>query len=128
RLLAHSLRTLQCLFSQPLRVRRHLHHGRKIRPRPSPPALFALSSRLRRIPHRSLAGSRRRPDRGDLGGAASAISLARARFTSAHALRALRRRDLSLRLPLSLHIFFLVRGPHRHSSTLLESSGFRPLS
>src|ERR1700676_3099389 len=54
--------------------------------------------------------------------------MACARYSSPRFLRTLWRPHLHLRLPLSFDFFFLVRGPHRHPSALLESSGLRPLS
>src|SRR6185437_5194860 len=102
--------------------------GRKIRPRSSPSALFPLPGDLRCVPHRVPAGSRRRSGCRHLGFAPSSLSMARSRYSSSRFFRALRRPHLHLRLPFSLHIFFLVRGPHRHPSALLESAGLRPLS
>src|SRR5208282_3029205 len=89
--------------------------------------LFPLPGGLRRLPHRSPAGSRRRHCRSRLGFAPPSLSLAFARCSSPGSLRSLRGRHLSLRIPFSLHVFFLVRGPHRHPSALLESPRVWPL-
>src|SRR5271169_4356613 len=126
--LAHSLRPLQRFFAQPLRVRRHLYNGRKIRPRSSPTTFFLVSSGFRCVQNRSTTGGRRRSDSRDLGRAPPSVSLERARYFSPHSLRSMRWRHLSFRLPFSFDILFLVRGSHRHSPAFLESPRLRPLS